>query len=119
MTTTDSPALARKNASLAPAIPPPMTTTSADPGSAPAASCFGLMSPVRPDREPWWAQMLGMVRFDRHSRTYTMIHEEWPAIKQDLDQGRLATLGLIRAISLDPSQLGHNHQVLAYGYDLD
>ena len=77
------------------------------------------MSPVRPDREPWWAQVLGMVRFDRHSRAWVMIHEEWPAIKQDLDQGRLVTLGLIRAISLDPNQLGHNHQVLAYGYDLD
>jgi len=83
------------------------------------ARFFSLMSPVRPDREPWWAQVLGMVRFDRHSRAWVMIHDEWPAIKQDLDQGRLATLGLIRAVSLDPNQLGHNHQVLAYGYDLD
>jgi hypothetical protein len=83
------------------------------------ARFFSLMSPVRQEREPWWAQLLGMIRFDRHSRTYVMVHEEWPGIKKELDDGRLVTLGLVRAVSLDPKMLGHNHQVLAYGYDLE
>jgi hypothetical protein len=80
---------------------------------------FSLMSPTRPDREPLWAQLLGTIGFDRHSRTYVMVHEEWPAIKRDLDEGHLSALGLVRAVSLDPTMLGQNHQVLAYGYDLD
>ena len=37
----------------------------------------------------------------------------------DLDAGSLATVGLVKVVSLDPNQLGLNHQVVAYGYDLD
>lgn len=36
-----------------------------------------------------------------------------------LDRGELCVLGLIRAQSSDPHDLGKNHQVLAYGYDAD
>ncbi len=79
---------------------------------------YELMSPTRPDREPAWADLLGHLSIDQHSRTYVMVHEEWPAIKADLDAGSLSMLGLIRVVSLDPRQLGHNHQVAAYGYDL-
>jgi hypothetical protein len=43
----------------------------------------------------------------------------WPRIKRELDEGRLAPLGLVRARSLSPFKLARNHQVLAYGYDLD
>jgi hypothetical protein len=80
---------------------------------------FSLMSPARPDREPTWAEWLGRVGIDRHSRTYVMVHEEWVVIKRDLDEGHLSTLGLVRAVSLDPTLLGQNHQVVAYGYDLE
>jgi hypothetical protein len=45
--------------------------------------------------------------------------EEWPRIKQDLDAGVLAPLGLIRIRSPNPLEMGRNHQVLAYGYELD
>jgi hypothetical protein len=45
--------------------------------------------------------------------------QEWPRVKTDLDAGRLSSLGLIRARSFNPLDLGRNHQVLAYGYDLD
>ncbi len=44
---------------------------------------------------------------------------EWPKIKEGLDAGQLVTLGLIRTRSFSPAALGKNHQVLAYGYDLD
>ena len=79
---------------------------------------FSLMSPARPAREPVWAPWLGRIGVDRHSRTYVMIHEEWPAIRAILDSGSLAMLGLVRVVSLDPAMLSHNHQVVAYGYDL-
>jgi hypothetical protein len=36
-----------------------------------------------------------------------------------LDGGELCPLGLVRARSIDPRDLGKNHQVLAFGYDLD
>jgi hypothetical protein len=80
---------------------------------------YSLMDPSRPDREPFWAPWLGRLRIDRHSRTYVMVHEEWPAIRAELDAGRLVPLGLVRVIGRDPRQLGRNHQVLAYGYALD
>jgi hypothetical protein len=78
---------------------------------------YDLMKPTRPDREPSWAQLLGAIGIDRHSRTWTMVQVEWPRIRQALDGGRLAMLGLVRTISADPLQLSLNHQVLAYGYD--
>ena len=80
---------------------------------------FSLMSPTRPNRESFVSMLLGMVRLDRHSRAWVMIHEEWPGIRADLDAGRLSMLGLVRLVSLDPQLLGHNHQVVAYGYDLN
>jgi hypothetical protein len=80
---------------------------------------YTLMSPNRPEREPLWAQLLGYVGIDRHSRTWTMVNIEWPQIRATLDNGRLAMLGLVRVISLDPMQLSRNHQVAAYGYDID
>ena len=51
-------------------------------------------------------------------RWYT-VNTEWPAIRADLDSGHLCPLGLIKVESVNPLQVGENHQVLAYGYDLD
>ena len=48
-----------------------------------------------------------------------MIRDEWPRIRRDIDSGRPSPLGLVNCKSSDPSDLGRNHQVLAYGYDLD
>ncbi|HYT90672.1 MAG TPA: hypothetical protein VEL76_18335 [Gemmataceae bacterium] len=47
------------------------------------------------------------------------VHGEWPAIRADLDAGRPCPLGLLKVESLNPLDVGNNHQVLAYGYDLD
>jgi hypothetical protein len=44
--------------------------------------------------------------------------DEWPAIRSDLDAGRPSPLGLVTVRSPNLAQLGRNHQVLAYGYDL-
>lgn len=48
-----------------------------------------------------------------------MIETEWPQIRQLLDSGRLVPLGLVKEYGADPRKLARNHQVLAYGYDLD
>jgi len=74
-----------------------------------------LMNPALPDHESWMSRFF----LAPHCRTWVMIKSEWPKIKTDLDSGRLATVGLIRVISSDPFNLGQNHHVLAYGYDLN
>jgi hypothetical protein len=45
------------------------------------------------------------------------IMEEWPTIQGELDRGHPCPVGLVTVETRDPTQLGHNHQVLAYGYD--
>ncbi len=75
-----------------------------------------LMNPSLPDHETWlsgwWSPL-------PHGRAWIMIKDEWPTIKKDLDNGILCPMGLIQVKTTDPTMLGHNHQVLAYGYDLD
>jgi hypothetical protein len=73
---------------------------------------YSLMSPLRPRRE-------GPIPGIDDSRTYVMVHDEWPAIRAELDKGHLAMIGLVKVVSSDPRQLNHNHQVIGYGYDLD
>ena len=48
------------------------------------------------------------------SRTLT---QQWPQIRSDLDRGLPCALGLVTVASKNPADLGHNHQVLAYGYE--
>src|SRR5262249_47984605 len=74
-----------------------------------------LMNPDLPDHETW----LSNAGLAPHGRAWVMIVEEWPKIKADLDQGRLSPLALIRVKTHDVFQMGKNHQVLAYGYDLN
>jgi hypothetical protein len=57
-----------------------------------------------------WLGMRGVVE-----RT---LMDEWPFVRADLDRGITCSLGLVRTRSLNPMDLGLNHQVLAYGYDL-
>ncbi len=55
-----------------------------------------------------------------------MVFDEWPAIKADIDAGRPSPIYLVMAPQCGPGDvpgiidaLGHGHQVLVYGYDLD
>jgi hypothetical protein len=73
-----------------------------------------LMNP----RFPAGQMQFGIPGLAVDGRAWIMIRQEWPAIKQKLDTGQACPLGLIKVISGDLSQLGQNHQVLAYGYDL-
>lgn len=46
------------------------------------------------------------------------ILQQWPLVKASIDTGVPAALGLVTVASHDPSDLGKNHQVLAYAYQL-
>ena len=76
---------------------------------------YGLMSPALPDHETW-ASQAGLAP---RGRAWVAIAEEWPKIRAGLDAGRLMPMALILVKSADPALMGHNHQVLAWGYDLD
>jgi hypothetical protein len=73
------------------------------------ATYLKLMHPALPDGD------LPLVR----GRAWRMVRLEWPAIRGDLDRGTLSPLGLVKVKSRDPRDLGANHQVLAWGYDLE
>src|SRR5262249_47373443 len=51
--------------------------------------------------------------------SYSTLAGEWPKVRALLDGGHVAPLGLIKAHSYSPKDLSRNHQVLAYGYDLN
>lgn len=56
----------------------------------------------------------------RRGVAWKTIMEEWPhRIRPRLDAGELCVLGLVTTASVNPADLGRNHQVLAYGYELD
>jgi len=43
---------------------------------------------------------------------------EWPRIRARLDVGQPTPIGLVTVAGASPFQLGRNHQVLAYGYEV-
>jgi hypothetical protein len=80
---------------------------------------YKLMSPTRPAREPCPSPRTGRIGVRRHSRSHVMINDEWPKVRSAIDAGHLAMVGLIRVVGRDPFMLNRNHQVMAYGYDLE
>ncbi len=103
------------NLILPPPPPPPPFFTPTPPFGPGPATYMWLMDPALPDHETW-ASNVGLAP---RGRAWVMINEEWPKIRSDLDSGTLSPVGLIELKSIDPFQMGHNHQVLAYGYELD
>ena len=73
-----------------------------------------MMDPAYPDGETRSSEG----HFAQHGRAWQTIRVEWPIIKQMLDSGHPCPLGLVRVKDTDLSKLGHNHQVLATGYDV-
>jgi hypothetical protein len=69
-----------------------------------------LMEPAFPD--------VGL-GFGLPGRASVMLRDEWPRIQTDLDAGHPVPLGLVKIKSSQPRDLCKNHQVLAYGYDLN
>ncbi len=63
--------------------------------------------------------MLGtQVTIDRGVSSRTCL-QQWPQIRQDLDQGRPSPLGIVTVRSSRLEDLSQNHQVLAYAYTID
>lgn len=67
-------------------------------------------SPIYPDDDEGVLQSLGVMK----GKAWVTYREEWPAIRAQLDQGKLATIGLVQSDEMD---IGKNHQVLAYAYE--
>ncbi len=97
-----------------PPFTPPFTTPMPPFGPGPATYMW-LMNPDLPDHET----VASNTWFAPRGRAWIMINEQWPKIKDDIDNDRLSPIGLIKIKSPDPTQMGKNHQVLAYGYKLD
>lgn len=74
-----------------------------------------LMNPLLLDGETLWSR-IGLAP---HGRAWRMANEEWPKVRADIDAGSPSALGLVRVRSVDPLDLKENHQVLAYGYELE
>ncbi len=55
------------------------------------------------------------VTIDRGVSSRTCL-QQWPQIRQDLDQGRPSPLGIVTVHSGRLEDLGQNHQVLAFAY---
>jgi hypothetical protein len=58
---------------------------------------------------------LGMLAADGDLAGRT-ISREWPRVRALLDRGLPAALGIVTVSGANPFLLGHNHQVVAYGY---
>ncbi len=60
---------------------------------------------------------LGMLASDADLAEHT-IARQWPSVRALLDRGQPVTLGVVTVDSANPFLIGHNHQVVAYGYSL-
>jgi len=74
--------------------------------------------PLGPLRYLLWMMLPKGNRFGLRGVSWRTIRRHWPRVRSGLDQGGLPPLGLVRARG-NPMELGRNHQVLAFGYDLD
>ena len=97
-----------------PPVPPFLVLPYPPFGPGPATYMW-LMNPELPDHETVASNLLISPR----GRAWVMINDVWPKIKADIDNGRLSPIAQVKIKSLDPTKMGNNHQVLAYGYDLD
>jgi len=79
---------------------------------------FGVLKYYDWQRRPCATKWIAGVRAVR-GLTHLTALREWPRIRAELDAGRFAPLGVILARGFGFKGLPRNHQVLAYGYDLD
>jgi hypothetical protein len=99
----------------APAPPFVPVTTPIPPFGPGPATYMWLMDPALPDHET----VASNNGFAPRGKAWVMVHDTWPRIQSDIDTNVLSPVALVEVVSLDPTKMGHNHQVLAYGYDLD
>lgn len=70
---------------------------------------LGYSSPHYPNGDEGVVQAVGLTR----GRSWVTYRDEWPRIRDDIDNGQLSPIGLIQTDELD---LGKNHQILGYAY---
>ena len=55
--------------------------------------------------------------YDERRRLRESVRVAWPAIRRDIDAGRLPVIGLVREAGWNPLSTGMGHQVLGFRYD--
>jgi hypothetical protein len=60
----------------------------------------------------WWIGAFGADRTAQRAREL-----EWPRIRDRIESGRLAMVGLVRQQGVNPVNLQKSHQVLGFGFD--
>ena len=60
----------------------------------------------------WWGSIKSGAARDRAT-----VSEAWPAIRAEVDAGRLAMIGLVRSAGWNPLHLALGHQVVGFRYD--
>lgn len=73
---------------------------------------FYDLQAFRPDRPDAAARLLS-----RRTRTAEVAIVEWPKVRAELDAGRLAPVGLVRAVGPEPWFVPIHHQAVAFGYE--
>jgi hypothetical protein len=63
------------------------------------------------------ARFLAMSMQGDVSRLRSSVADAWPAIRTDIDAGRLVMIGLVRAAGRNPLATGLGHQVIGFRYD--
>ena len=62
--------------------------------------------------------VLGRTLVSQRGVSWRTIEQQWPQVRASIDSGQPAALGLVTVASASPGMLGHNHQVLAYAYEV-
>jgi hypothetical protein len=78
------------------------------------ATLMTLMNPAYPDHDGGLLSKLGA-----DGRSRVMARKEFTKIREALDGGRLCPITLVKAKSVNPSDMGSCHQILIYGYQVD
>lgn len=78
------------------------------------ATLLTIMNPAYPDHD---GGLLG--HFGADGRARLMGRSEFAKIREAIDAGKLCPLCIVKATSVNPAELGQNHQVLVYGYQVD
>ena len=78
------------------------------------ATLLTVMNPAYPDHD---GGLLGHVGADGRARL--MARSEFVKIRAAIDVGKPCPICIVKAKSINPADLGQNHQVLVYGYQVD
>jgi hypothetical protein len=79
---------------------------------------FGVLRYYEGQSRPGASKSMAGVRLLQGLTRLTLL-EEWPKVRETLDRGMPAAIGLVNVWSYNPKVLGQNHQVLGYGYTVE